>query len=135
MSTFNEDEEKIGAEPEVEEPELEVGTNPGDLFTDTDEKTLEIFHKGKKWIFKYKDLSWKEKYDCVDEAANIDGDKFSFSLGKYYIVALGKMLTHSPIVPITETTLGRLDKDVGAQLLAIVPPPADEVIIAKLKKA
>jgi len=133
MSMFNE-EERIGTEPELEEPVLEEGTNPGDLFTDAEEKTLEIVHKNKKWVFKYKDLSWKEKYDCVDEAANIDGESFSFSLGKYYIVALGKMLTYSPIQPISETTLGRLDKDVGAQLLAIVPPPADEAAISKVKK-
>ena len=135
MSMYNDEEGRIGVEPEIEEPVLEAGTNPGDLFTETEEKTLEIVHKNKKWVFKYKDLSWKDKYDCVDAAASIEGEDFSFSLSRYYMTALGKMLTHSPIQPLTETTISRLDKDVGAQLISIVPPPADEAVISGLKKA
>ncbi len=114
--------------------ELELGINASELFASVDEKELEIVHNGKKWIFKYRDLSWKEKYDCVDAATSLTGDDFGFSLGKYYIIALTKMLTSSPITPLTETTISKLDKDVGAQLLAIVPNPSDPTTIGNIKK-
>ena len=38
------------------------------------------------------------------------------------------MLTHTPIRPITETTLNRLDRRIGEQLVAIVPQPVEQVI-------
>jgi len=117
-----------------EEQELEMGSDPTELFADKNEKELVITHNDKKWIFKYKDLSWKEKYDCVDAATSMNGDDFGFSLGKYYVIALSKMLTSSPISPITETTISKLDKNVGSQLLAIVPNPSDPSVIASVKK-
>ncbi len=120
-------------EEQVQEEELEMGVNPAELFADTEEKNLEIVHKGKKWVFKYKDLSWKEKYACVDEATDMSGE-FKFSLTKYYVAALTKMLTKSPIHPLTETTLSKLAGPVGAQLMAIVPPPVDAELLATEKK-
>lgn len=127
MSSVNEEVEEV-------EQELEVGTDPGELYANEEIQELEIVHKGKKWVFKYKDLSWKQKYDCVDAATVMDGENVGFFIGKYYVLALTKMLVDSPIKPLTETTISKLDKNVGAQLLAIVPPPADPALVDGLKK-
>ena len=40
--------------PVASAPEIQEGSNPGDLFASDEEKSLEIFHKGKKWIFNIK---------------------------------------------------------------------------------
>ena len=121
-------------ETEEVEQVLEVGVDPSELYASQETQELVIVHNNKTWVFKYRDLSWKEKYDGVDSAATMDGDDVGYSIGTYYIVALEKMLIDSPIKPITETTLSKLDKDVGAQLVSIVPAPADPAMIAGLKK-
>ena len=104
---------------------IEDGVNPGDLFASEEEKTLEVFHQGKKWIFKYKDMPWGDKNKCLDEAQNWTGGEFKFSIQKYYASALTKMLTQTPVRPITEMTLQKLDRFVGEQLTAIVPQPVE----------
>jgi len=104
---------------------MEEGTEPGDLFASEVEKTLEVFHLGKKWIFKYKDLDWGAKNKCLDEAQNWQDGEFKFSIQKYYASALTKMLTQTPVRPITEMTLQKLDRFVGEQLTAIVPQPIE----------
>ena len=104
-----------------------MGTDVNLLYAGRDEHTLELFHAGQKWVFKYKDLSWGQKNECIDQAQQWDQqDGFKFSINKYYAVALTKMLTDSPIKPVTETTLNRLDRLVGEQLIAIVPLPVEQ---------
>jgi len=111
--------------PVASAPDIQEGSNPGDLFASDEEKTLEVFHQGKKWIFKYKDMAWGDKNKCLDEAQNWQGGEFKFSIQKYYASALTRMLTQTPIRPITETTLQKLDRSVGEQLTAIVPQPIE----------
>ena len=114
---------------EVEVEEIPVGSDPSVLFTSVEEKALEIVHAGQKWVFKYKELTWGEKNICIDESQTWDANGgFSFSISKYYAAALTRMLTHTPIRPITETTLNRLDRRIGEQLVAIVPQPVEQVI-------
>ena len=117
---------------EVEEEQIEfeeklpLGNDPSALFVTRTENTLEIIHEGKRYLFKYKDLSWGEKNACVDLAQNWDQTEgFSFSISKYYAAALTRMLTDTPIRPITETTLNQLDRRIGEQLIAIVPQPVE----------
>jgi len=116
-------EQEMGSSEETSS--VEDGVNPGDLFASDEEKTLEVFHRGKKWIFKYKDMPWGDKNKCLDEAQNWQGGEFKFSIQKYYASALTRMLTQTPIRPITETTLQKLDRSVGEQLTAIVPQPIE----------
>ena len=109
--------------PEVEE--IPLGDDPSVLFTSVEEKALEIVHAGKKWVFKYKELTWGEKNICIDDSQTWDANGgFSFSISKYYAAALTRMLTHTPIRPITETTLNRLDRRIGC-LLYTSPSPRD----------
>ena len=142
-STVNSSEEEV-VEPVVDEtpvneepvePVIEAGTNGQELFVSEDTKRLEVFHNKKKWTFTYKELSWAEKYKCVDVAQVWDAGDFSFSLSKYYVAAITTMIQDSPIQPFTETTISKLDTSVVAQLLAIVPPPADPDASAAAKKA
>jgi len=119
--------DEIEEVPEVEE--IPMGEDPSVLFTSVEEKALEIVHAGKKWVFKYRELTWGEKNICIDESQTWDANGgFSFSISKYYASALTRMLTHTPIRPITETTLNRLDRRIGEQLVAIVPQPVEQLI-------
>jgi len=108
------------------EEELPLGTDSSALFAVKTEKTLQIIHEGKRYLFKYKDLTWGEKNACVDAAQSWDQNAgFSFSVSKYYASALTRLLTDTPIRPITETTLNQLDRRIGEQLIAIVPQPVE----------
>ena len=111
--------------PVASAPDIQEGSNPGDLFASEEEKILEIFHQGKKWIFKYKDLTWGDKNKCLDDAQQWKDGEFQFSISKYYSTALTRMLTQTPVRPITEMTLTKLDRFVGEQLTAIVPQPME----------
>ena len=105
---------------------MPLGNDPSALFVTRTENTLEIIHEGKRYLFKYKDLTWGEKNACVDLAQSWDQNAgFSFSVSKYYAAALTRMLTDTPIRPITETTLNQLDRRIGEQLIAIVPQPVE----------
>ncbi len=132
MTMYTDENEETDEEVVVEV--LPPGENPDELYSEREEQTLVIVHKGKTWTFKYHDLNFKEKYDCIDESVSMGGDEFGFSMGTYYIACLKKMLIRSPI-PITETTIGNLAGPVSAQLIGIVPPPTDEAAVVSLKKA
>ena len=66
---------------------------------------------------------------CIDEAQSWDQvGGFNFSISKYYASALTRMLTVTPIRPITETTLHRLDRAIGERLVEIVPQPVEQQV-------
>ena len=117
--------EDMVKETEVIEEEIPVGTDSGILFASEETKTLEIIFKGQKWVFTYKDLTWGDKNMCVDQAQDWENGEFKFSVNKYYVKALSLMLVDTPIRPITETTLAKLDRRIGEQLVAIVPNPVE----------
>ena len=113
-------------EDEEENEVLPLGEDSSALFASGQEKIIEVVHAGKRWIFKYKEMTWGEKNACVDAAQTWDQNNgFNFSLSKYYAAALTRMLTETPIRPITETTLSKLDRAIGEQLVAIVPQPVE----------
>jgi len=113
-------------EDEEEDDILPLGEDSSALFVSGEEKVIEVVHAGKRWIFKYKEMSWGEKNACVDVAQTwTENNGFNFSLSKYYAAALTRMLTETPIRPITETTLSKLDRAIGEQLVAIVPQPVE----------
>ena len=121
----------------AEEP-LPRGVNSGDLFASEEEHELEIVHKGQTWSFKYKDLTWGDKNFCIDQAQqwDTDGGSFKFSIQKYFAAAITRMLTSTPIRPITEMTLQSLDRAVGEKLIQIVPNPVEDTeILDEVKKA
>ena len=120
--------------PPVDET-LPLGSDPSLLYAGREEKVLEIIHAGQRWHFKYKELSWGQKNECIDEAQQWDTDAgFKFSVTKYYAAALTRMLTDTPIRPVTETTLNKLDRHIGEQLIAIVPQPVEQYV-EEVKKA
>jgi hypothetical protein len=114
--------------------ELPMGTDASLLYAGREEKVLEIIHAGQRWHFKYKDLSWGQKNACIDEAQKWDTiEGFKFSVSKYYAAALTRMLTDTPIRPVTETTLNNLDRVIGEQLIALVPQPVEPSVEAVKK--
>ena len=127
--------EDMVKETEVIEEEIPVGTDSGILFASEETKTLEIIFKGQKWVFTYKDLTWGDKNTCVDQAQEWNNGEFTFSVNTYYVKALSLMLVDTPIRPITETTLSKLDRRIGEQLIAIVPNPVESTEeVEELKK-
>ena len=128
---IDEEQENQQVEEVVEEvvEELPLGEDASALFTNTDEKELEIVHAGRRCIFKYKELTWGEKNACIDESQSWTADgTFEFSISKYYAAALTRMLTTTPIRPITETTLNRLNRVIGEQLVQLVPQPVEPIV-------
>ena len=120
---------------EASSNELPMGTDGTLLYAGREEKVLEIVHAGQRWEFKYKDLSWGQKNACIDEAQQWDATEgFKFSVSKYYAAALTRMLTDTPINPITETTLNNLDRAIGEKLIALVPQPVEQSV-EEVKKA
>ena len=117
-----------------QEEEIQEGTDPSILFADSNEHTLEFVYKDKKWSYHSRDMTWGEKNDCIDAAQIWTNGEFKFSISKYYVMALQKMLTRSPIRPITETTLARLNRDIGETLTSIVPNPMEEGEVEAVKK-
>ena len=117
--------EDMVKETEVIEEEIPVGTDSGLLFATEETKTLELIFKGQKWVFTYKDLTWGDKNTCVDQAQEWNNGEFTFSVNTYYVKALSLMFVDTPIRPITETTLAKLDRRIGEQLVAIVPNPVE----------
>ena len=105
---------------------LPKGVDSGDLFASEDEQELEIVHKGQTWTFRYRDLTWGDKNYCIDQAQQWEGDQFKFSVQRYFAAALTRMIISSPIRPITELTLQKLDRVVGEKLITIVPSPVEE---------
>ena len=118
----------------TEDPAMEAGIDSSELFVNQSVQSLTVVHNEKTWNFTYKDLSWAEKYKCVDAAQVWSEGEFQFSLSSYYTSALIEMIQDAPVKPFTETTLSRLDTSVVAQLLQIVPPPADPEVPDAVKK-
>ena len=117
--------EDMVQETETIKEDYPVGTDSGSLFASEDVKTLEIIFKGQKWVFTYRDLNWGDKNACVDQAQEWQGGEFRFSINRYYVKALAMMLIDTPIRPISETTLQKLDRRIGEQLVGIVPNPVE----------
>ena len=137
FEAVNEPEEPVGTNVEPTEPSgsLPMGTDSSFLFAGREEKVLEIVHAGQRWQFKYKDLSWGQKNACVDEAQRWDPEAgVQFSVSKYYAAALTRMLTDTPIHPVTETTLNQLDRAIGEKLISLVPQPVEQDL-DEVKKA
>jgi len=127
--------QEVPQEVPVVSDELPIGTDGSLLYAGREEKVLEIVHAGQRWHFKYKDLSWGQKNACIDEAQQWDTTEgFKFSVSKYYAAALTRMLTDTPINPITETTLNNLDRAIGEKLIALVPQPVEQNV-EEIKKA
>ena len=126
--------QEVPQEVPVVSDELPMGTDGTLLYAGREEKVLEIVHAGQRWAFKYKELSWGQKNACIDEAQQWDATEgFKFSVSKYYAAALTRMLTDTPINPITETTLNNLDRAIGEKLIALVPQPVEPSVEAVKK--
>jgi hypothetical protein len=116
------------------EEELEEGKDPSVLFADSIEHKLELNYKGQKWTFQYRDMTWGENNECIDAAQIWEQGDFRFSISKYYVMALQKMLIRSPVRPITETTLMKLNREIGEALQSIVPNPVEQGEVEAIKK-
>lgn len=122
---------------EENKKELPVGVNGSKLFTDTKPKPISIDFEGEKWEFQYRELSWLERTQIVDDSLNIgQGGQHVLDLTKYYEVSLLKMLVKGPQgFDINLTNIQRMEPEVGNQLCnLIVPSPFNQVDASTEKK-
>ena len=102
-----------------------------DLFVNTSKQhSITINHKGHDWVFKYRPLTWREKYECMEnsyafhEFVDKNGEKkeeYRTMATNYYILCLTKMLTETPLPAVSATVLGLLDIDFMDKLIEICP--------------
>lgn len=116
---------------------MEVGTDITELFKDTSTKEFEFEHNDKLWKFKYKELSWGEHWQVIEEAydtrVNVVGDTERFFNANIYYSKIFKIAIveipggHS----LTDTYLNMLPSEVVTKMLPMVPGPVIDVEEAK----
>ena len=109
---------------------MEKGTNADELFADQNTRVETIVYKDKEWEFTIRDLTWKEKGDCMTAATKIDiGGKKSkktksvrMDMPSYNIAYMMKAIVKAPF-PVNMASFMKLDDEFGDLLVdAIVDP-------------
>lgn len=119
-----------------------VPLNVYSLFADTDARfTHTLNYMDNEWVFEYRQLTWGEKTDIIDQSYIIHkGENVSrFNIGRYWIQCLAKMVTDSPIhqeptLAWNAITLSLLDQNVVEQLVDICPKVDTTAEVKEVKK-
>ena len=110
------------------------GTDANKLFADQQTREIIIPFAGEEWYFTLRDLSWKEKGDCVTAGTkvNITGSKknpkktVTMDMPSYNIAYLMKAIVKAPF-PVTAVSFMKIDEKFGDLLVeAIVEPEGDD---------
>lgn len=109
---------------------MEKGTDQNDLFVDQNTKNIVIEHNGKEWDFTVRNLTWKEKGDCMTAATKIDIDgrnnkSVRVDMPSYNIAYLMKAITKAPF-PVKMSSFLKLNEIVGEKLVEAIIGMGDE---------
>lgn len=122
------------------EEELEIGTDITELFKKTGSQPFEFEHNGKRWQFKYKELSWEEHFLVIegsyDTRTGLDGvSQRFFNASRYYAEIFKVAILEIPGgKPLVDTYLRMLPSDVVTKMLPMVPGPTLDVAGEEAKK-
>ena len=115
-----------------------------DLFADTQvENSIIIRHKGNDWEFRYRNLTWREKYEALEKAYvyftfkdknGKDVSDVKYTPTNYFIACLCLMITSSPFPVVSEAILNSLDIAVMDQLVSICPAMNSDAVDKEVKK-
>ena len=113
---------------------MEKGIDIEELFADQNTREESIVYKGKEWDFTIRDLTWKEKGDCITAATKIDikgkkkGQKGGSSkiatldMPAYNISYLMKTVVKAPFA-VNMASFMKLDSEFGDTIVdAFVDP-------------
>lgn len=115
-------------EDEIEDIKVETGKDINELFATQETKEKVITHKGKEWVFHYRELTWAEKNKIVSQATVIERNKDAhFEVDKYLRLSFIKMELELNGHKLTAIELVKLDEKVG-NLLEDIVPKAQEII-------
>ena len=112
---------------------MKKGTDTNKLFVDQKQQEITIDFAGEEWDFTVRQLTWKEKQDCILSAQKIDvsGSKqnpiksIKVDSGSYNITYLMKAIIKAPF-PMTMASFLKLDGDFGDLLVdAIIKDEGD----------
>ena len=112
---------------------MDKGSNIDELFVDQSTRTATIVYKDKEWDFTVRELTWKEKGDCMTAATKIDikGKKggnpskiVSMDMPAYNIAYMMKAIVKAPF-PVNVASFMRLDEAFGDLLVDAVVDTED----------
>ena len=119
---------------EIENEILPDGTDSNELFVDQKHKEITIPYKGKNWKFTIRQLSWREKSECIKAGTvvNIAGNKknpkktITMDMNGYNTAFLMKSLVKAPF-SVTLQSFMKLDAEFGDLLTdAVIEPDFDD---------
>lgn len=110
---------------------MEKGTDVSELYADQATRVEIIIYKDKEWEFTVRDLTWKEKGDCMTAATKLDisgkkkGKKTKsvrMDMPAYNIAYLMKTIVNAPF-PVNMASFMKLDDEFGDLIVdAFVDP-------------
>lgn len=109
---------------------MEKGTDQNELFVNQNIKDIVIEYNGKEWDFQVRNLTWKERGDCMTAATKIDIDKRNnksvrVDMPSYNIAYLMKAIVKAPF-PVKMPSFLKLDEAVGEKLVEAIIGSGDE---------
>ena len=115
---------------EIENEILPDGTDSNELFASQDTQEIVIPYKGKNWKFTTRQLTWKEKSECIKAGTevNITRNKktITMNMNGYNVAYLMKSLVKAPF-PVTPVSFMKLDADFGDLLAdAVIEPDSGD---------
>ena len=125
--------------------DLEEGTDFTELFKATGTNELSFRHNGKRWRFTYKNMTWQEHFDLVQQywvtKTVIDADTGKaveepfFDAARYYEDAFMVAIIDGPgRQAITRQMLRQLDSEIIQKLVNCVPGPSLTSSLVEIKK-
>ena len=113
--------------------QLVKGEDISELFKKSGETSFSFEFAGKEWGFTYKELSWQEHFQAIEDAWDLktvmgdngeDESERSFNAARYYEDVLLRTVVKCPGgVSLTGSYLRQLDSKVIAKMLPMVPSP------------
>ena len=109
----------------VSEEQLPYGTDPTELFADRTIKEKTIVFNDKRWVFKYRDLTWAQLSKLSNNSTTVsERGIITFNVVKYNDEYLAETIVKAPF-PMNRASLTSISKDFGRVLYdAFVEIPA-----------
>lgn len=116
---------------EEETKQLEIGTNPDELFTSTETREITIEYNNKIWKFVVRDLTWNEKNHIISLSTGMKKvgkgvATASFDVNKYNQLYLEKCIVESPF-EMNRVNFLKLNEEFGDLLISSIVEKGEEV--------
>lgn len=104
---------------------IKEGTDENKLFADQNTRTIIIEYKGENWTFEVRELSWKQKGDCVTAGTKVNINKgrngaeksITMDMMAYNIAYLLKAVVKSPFKTFNMATFIKLGDEFGTLMV------------------